>query len=206
MVDEFSAFARMPQPVMKHENLIELARQATFSQRTAHPDIDYSLDLPGRRVPLECDSRQVEQALTNLLKNAAEAIEGRAKSPDGSPAPKGWIKLSVTAPDTDGDGSVTITVEDNGKGLPTGEDRARLTEPYVTTRSKGTGLGLAIVKKILEDHGGDLVLEDGEHGGARISMVLPATRAASAADALDTPPPAVSASSSSDVRTPSHGA
>ncbi|EKV26488.1 Nitrogen regulation protein NtrY [Caenispirillum salinarum AK4] len=212
MVDEFSAFARMPQPVMKAENMVELVRHAVFSQRTAHPAIDFTLDLPSHRVPLECDSRQVGQALTNLLKNAAEAVEGRDKPGEGEALPKGWVRLSVDAPEDPGSGPLTVTVEDNGKGLPTGEDRARLTEPYVTTRTKGTGLGLAIVKKILEDHGGDLVLEDGEHGGARISMVFPAARAAAAAagapDVTATPPdgPSVSASASPDVRTHSHGA
>lgn len=104
MVDEFSAFARMPQPVMKHENLIELARQAAFSQRTAHPAIDFTLVLPARRVPLECDSRQVGQALTNLLKNAAESVESRTPLEDSEELPKGWVRLTVDAPEEPGSG------------------------------------------------------------------------------------------------------
>lgn len=205
MVDEFSAFARMPQPVMRVENLNELVRQAAFLQRTAYPGIVFDLeDLPPGRIPLECDSRQVGQALTNLMKNAVEAIEGREKPADGEHLPQGRVRISVSAPEEPGGGPVTVTIADNGKGLPKGEDRARLTEPYVTTRTKGTGLGLAIVKKILEDHGGDLVLEDSEEGGARISMVFPASRSVpgNAGSQGATPEP----SPSSDERSPSHGA
>lgn len=117
-------------------------------------------------MPLICDRRQVSQVLTNILKNSAEAIEGRDAAP-GQQLPPGEITLSLK----DDGVTVSIVVEDNGKGLPK-EGRERLTEPYMTTRSKGTGLGLAIVKKIMEDHGGFLALEDREGGGARISLVF----------------------------------
>ena len=113
-----------------------------------------------------CDRRQVSQVLTNILKNAGEAIEGREARP-GETLPPGEISLTLK----DEGATVGIIVEDNGRGLPV-EGRERLTEPYMTTRSKGTGLGLAIVKKIMEDHGGLLALEDREGGGARISLVF----------------------------------
>ncbi|SMH60792.1 sensor histidine kinase NtrY-like [Azospirillum agricola] len=171
MVDEFSAFARMPQPVMKPCNLNDLVRQAVFLQSSAHAGkIRFDPHLPSGPLTVACDSRQISQALTNLLQNAADAIEGRGPSPDGSPLPPGEVSIAV-----EGDAEkVTVVVEDNGKGLPTDEQRDRLTEPYVTTRAKGTGLGLAIVKKIMEDHGGVLTLEDRVGAaGARVTLVIP---------------------------------
>ncbi len=165
MVDEFSAFARMPAPVMAEEDLSALCRQALFLQQSAHPQFSYHVALPEGPTILNCDATQMSRALTNLLQNAADAIEGRMA--DGSTEPPGEIWLSVTrAP-----GQLTILVEDNGRGLPRAE-RNRLTEPYVTTRTKGTGLGLAIVKKIMEDHGGDLVLGDRSGGGAAVKLVF----------------------------------
>jgi two-component system nitrogen regulation sensor histidine kinase NtrY len=167
MVDEFSSFARMPRPTVKPEDAKELCQQALFLQRSGNPDIRYVSCLPDQAVPLACDRRQVAQVLTNILKNSAEAIEGRDTSATGESLPPGEIILSLF----DEGPVVRIVVEDNGKGLPkTG--RERLTEPYMTTRSKGTGLGLAIVKKIMEDHGGLLTLDDREAGGARISLVF----------------------------------
>ncbi len=168
MVDEFSSFARMPEPVMRQENLSDLCRQAVFLQRNANAVIDYDLDLPDQPVRLACDGRQISQAVTNLLQNAADAIEGRT----GDDLPKGRIALALSCEK----GDAVIAVEDNGKGLPT-EERERLTEPYVTTRAKGTGLGLAIVRKIMEDHGGRLLLEDGSEGGARVTLRFPAVTA-----------------------------
>jgi two-component system, NtrC family, nitrogen regulation sensor histidine kinase NtrY len=165
MVDEFSSFARMPAPVFRDVDLAELVRQAAFLQRTATPDIEFQLDLPATPLRLACDSRQVSQAIVNLLKNAAESIQAR----DGE-VPPGRIVLRGR----NEDGWVTLAVEDNGRGLPQ-DGRERLTEPYVTTRAKGTGLGLAIVKKIMEDHKGELVLEDREGGGARVSLVFKET-------------------------------
>jgi two-component system nitrogen regulation sensor histidine kinase NtrY len=166
MVDEFSSFARMPRPTVKPEDAKELCQQSLFLQRQGNPDIRYVSTLPDHPVPLICDRRQVSQVLTNILKNSAEAIEGREAAP-GQTLPPGEITLSLR----DDDATVHIIVDDNGKGLPK-EDRERLTEPYMTTRSKGTGLGLAIVKKIMEDHGGYLALDDREGGGARISLVF----------------------------------
>ncbi len=167
MVDEFSAFARMPSPVMKLHDLHEICQQAVFLQRSAHPDIRFVLQEPEARPLIPCDVRQVAQVMTNLLQNALDAIEGRELSGEG-PLPQGEVGVSVTLVDE----GVAVTVEDNGKGLPP-ENRERLTEPYVTTRAKGTGLGLAIVKKIMEDHGGRLVLGDRPGGGARVHIVFP---------------------------------
>jgi two-component system nitrogen regulation sensor histidine kinase NtrY len=166
MVDEFSSFARMPRPTVKPEDARELCQQALFLQRNGNPDIRYVATLPDQAVPLDCDRRQIAQVLTNILKNSAEAIEGREVRAGGG-LPPGEIMLTVQ----DDGATVRITVEDNGKGLPK-VGRERLTEPYMTTRSKGTGLGLAIVKKIMEDHGGVLTLDDREGGGARISLVF----------------------------------
>ena len=166
MVDEFSSFARMPRPTVKAEDAKELCQQALFLQRNGNPDIRYVSTLPDHPVPLSCDRRQVSQVLTNILKNSAEAIEGR-EAAAGETLPPGEITLTLR----DDDATVRIIVDDNGKGLPK-EGRERLTEPYMTTRSKGTGLGLAIVKKIMEDHGGHLALDDREGGGARISLVF----------------------------------
>ncbi|HKV13995.1 MAG TPA: ATP-binding protein [Reyranella sp.] len=166
MVDEFSSFARMPRPTVQPEDARELCQQALFLQRSGNADIRYHAALPDQPVPLICDRRQVSQVLTNILKNAAEAIEGREQRA-GKPLPSGEVSLALK----DEAMAVRIVVEDNGRGLPK-EGRERLTEPYMTTRSKGTGLGLAIVKKIMEDHGGQLLLEDREGGGARISLVF----------------------------------
>jgi two-component system nitrogen regulation sensor histidine kinase NtrY len=166
MVDEFSSFARMPRPKVMPEDAKELCQQALFLQRNGYPEIRYVSTLPDRPVPLVCDRRQVSQVLTNILKNSAEAIEGREAAP-GQTLPPGEITLALRDDGT----TVRIVVDDNGKGLPQ-EGRERLTEPYMTTRSKGTGLGLAIVKKIMEDHGGYLSLDDREGGGARISLVF----------------------------------
>jgi two-component system nitrogen regulation sensor histidine kinase NtrY len=166
MVDEFSSFARMPRPTVKPEDAKELCQQALFLQRNGNPSLRYASALPDHAVPLVCDRRQIAQVLTNILKNSAEAIEGRAAAA-GQTLPPGEISLTLL----DDDSAVRIIVEDNGKGLPK-VGRERLTEPYMTTRGKGTGLGLAIVKKIMEDHGGLLTLDDREGGGARISLVF----------------------------------
>ena len=167
MVDEFSSFARMPHAVLNPENLCDLCSQAVFLERNRYHDIDFEIDLPDKPVYIRCDGRQVPQALTNLLKNAAESVVGRS----GDNHPKGHIGLALREETKDGRRLVSVIVEDNGRGLPS-EHRDRLMEPYVTTRTKGTGLGLAIVKKIMEDHNGDLLLEDREGGGARVSLIF----------------------------------
>ncbi len=163
MVDEFSAFARMPTPVMKQDDLVETINQTVFLARTGYPDVAFECEFPRTAVTIPCDIRQIGQALTNLLKNAVEAIQGR----EGPDLPKGKIAVKVERRL----GCVVVSVEDNGRGLPV-DQRDRLAEPYVTTRVKGTGLGLAIVKKIMEDHGGELVLEDLDGGGARVCLVF----------------------------------
>ena len=163
MVDEFSSFARMPAPHMKMADLVAICREAVFVQKTGYPDVDFSGHWPDAPVPMLCDARLFGQALTNLLKNSVEAIHGR----DGADLPTGQVRLSLSA----SAGAIVVEVVDNGRGLPK-ENRDRLTEPYVTTRVKGTGLGLAIVKKIVEDHGGDLLLEDAPTGGARVRLVF----------------------------------
>jgi two-component system nitrogen regulation sensor histidine kinase NtrY len=168
MVDEFSAFARMPQPVIKPEDIGRIAREAIVLQKTARPGIEWTTDIPERGPVVPCDRRMLRQALTNLLQNAADAVAMR----DGAEhLGAGHIALTVRdLPD-----SAQISVADDGVGLPK-EDRARLTEPYVTHKPKGTGLGLAIVKKIMEDHGGTLTLDDQPEGpGAVATLVLPRT-------------------------------
>jgi two-component system nitrogen regulation sensor histidine kinase NtrY len=168
MVDEFSAFARMPTPKFADEDAVELLRQAVFAQRVANPDVEYELVEPLPEARFAVDSRMVGQALTNVLKNAAEAVAGRRAV---DPSASGRIRARLyEAP-----GRLVFEVEDSGVGLPA-KDRDRLTEPYVTTREKGTGLGLAIVKRILEDHGGELSLTDAEVlDGARVTLSFPRT-------------------------------
>jgi two-component system nitrogen regulation sensor histidine kinase NtrY len=166
MVDEFSSFARMPVPVLKPEDLTTIVEQAVFLERTAHPGMTFKTRFDSRPVVLQCDARLVGQAVINIVKNAVEAIESRIV--EKGPNPPGQVTVAVEA-----GRDVTVTVEDNGKGLPQ-QGRERLTEPYVTTRDKGTGLGLAIVKKIMEDHRGELMLEDAPGGGARVRLVFAA--------------------------------
>jgi len=170
MVDEFSAFARMPTPVMQPENLEQIVQQAVSLQLVAHPDIEFVLDLSNESATMDCDSRQLGQCLTNLLQNAAEAIEGREENTRGVDE-KGKIIVKVRAEN----GENVIEIEDNGPGLPM-ENRDRLTEPYVTTRARGTGLGLAIVSKIMEDHVGEFNLSDRSGGGALVVLRFPAAR------------------------------
>lgn len=158
MIEEFSNFARMPAPMLRLENLNELCRQVIFLQRNAHPKTDFIAIMPENPVYATCDGRQMGQVVTNLVQNAAESMDRRDGKDDG---PRVILRLQEE------DGRAVIEVEDNGPGLPV-EGRDKLLEPYVTTRKKGTGLGLAIVRKILEDHGGTLVLGDAEGGGALI--------------------------------------
>ena len=167
MVDEFSSFARMPAPQMREEDLAELVRQTVFLQRNARPEIRFDTALPERAMRQSVDPRQIGQALTNLLQNAVDAIEGREPPAAGAELPPGQVIVRLV----ERDGRAVVMVDDNGKGLPR-ENRERLTEPYMTTRTKGTGLGLAIVKKIMEDHAGELILEDGPDGGTRVSLVF----------------------------------
>jgi two-component system nitrogen regulation sensor histidine kinase NtrY len=189
MVDEFSAFARMPQPVIKPENLGVVAREALVLQQAAHPEITYDVSIPSPAPTVAVDRRLIGQALTNLLQNAADAIamrpresgteeSGAAQTPPKHSAAEGGGRIALRLEQVPE--GWALVVEDDGIGLPDGEDRSRLAEPYVTHKAKGTGLGLAIVKKIMEDHGGRLALEDrGEAPGARAVLILPAEAAAS---------------------------
>ncbi len=173
IVDEFSRFARMPEPDRRPHDLVEVVRDAVTLQEAGLPGVEIVADLPGAPLVLEIDRGMIGQALTNLIKNGGEAIETLIESgsvPQGY-APRIELRM-VTEP-----GGVTITIADNGIGLPA--DRARLFEPYVTTRRQGTGLGLPIVKKIIEEHGGTLrlrdapVFEGGAHAGALAEIRLP---------------------------------
>ena len=151
MVDEFSRFARMPKPVMEGEDVADTVRQAVFLMRVGHPDIDIEAEIKDDPMRAQFDRRLISQALTNIIKNATEAIEAVPAEELG----KGRIDVIAAR---DGD-DIVIDVIDNGIGLPK-MSRARLLEPYVTTREKGTGLGLAIVGRVLEDHGGRIELHD----------------------------------------------
>jgi two-component system nitrogen regulation sensor histidine kinase NtrY len=156
MVDEFSRFARMPKPVMSAEDVADTVRQVVFLMRVGNADIDIEVETPEGPLPAEFDRRLISQGLTNIIKNATEAI---AAVPPAE-LDRGRIKVQVQR---DG-GDIIIDVFDNGIGLPK-DNRNRLLEPYVTTREKGTGLGLAIVGRILEEHGGSIELNDLPKGG-----------------------------------------
>jgi two-component system, NtrC family, nitrogen regulation sensor histidine kinase NtrY len=151
MVDEFSRFARMPKPVIEGEDVADTVRQAVFLMRVGHPEIDIEVELKQDPLRAQFDRRLISQALTNIIKNATEAIEAVPPEELG----KGRIDVVAGAEGDD----IVIDVVDNGIGLPK-VARARLLEPYVTTREKGTGLGLAIVGRVLEDHGGRIELKD----------------------------------------------
>lgn len=162
MVDEFSSFARLPKPVFRKEDAVDLVRQALFLQEVAHPEIDYGFSALGDVPNIECDRHQFGQAMTNVLKNAAEAIEARLH--DAEADYRGRIEVAVGSDER----HLTVCVTDNGVGLPQGTER--IMEPYVTTREKGTGLGLAIVKKIVEEHGGELTFAAASNGGTRATL------------------------------------
>ncbi|MEJ6398234.1 sensor histidine kinase NtrY-like [Yoonia sp. 208BN28-4] len=183
IVDEFSKFARMPEPELRENDLVTLVRDAVTLQEAGQPDVIITADLPNAKLLADVDSTMISQALTNLIKNAGEATESLAENgtvPDLKP------QISVTMEAVQE--QATIRISDNGIGLP--EDRARLFEPYVTTRDKGTGLGLPIVKKIIEEHGGTLTLTDAEvfdgntHAGACAIITLPLLPAAAEANKI----------------------
>jgi len=183
IVDEFSRFARMPEPDRMTSDLAALLRDAVTLQIAGQPGVKFVTDIPEGAVLADIDATMIGQALTNLIKNAGEAIETlREKQPDIAVSPEIRVALN-----TEGH-SARISISDNGIGLP--EDRARLFEPYVTTREKGTGLGLPIVKKIIEEHGGTLMLLDAEpfdgsdRFGAMAVIDLPVLPGAAAAEKL----------------------
>ncbi|WP_353344446.1 PAS domain-containing sensor histidine kinase [Litorivita sp. NS0012-18] len=174
IVDEFSKFARMPEPQRREENISSILNDAVLLQRAGQPDVTITLAGADAVMTADLDATMIHQALTNLIKNAGEATESLIERgvPDGY-APRIEITLDRHGP------MAEIRIADNGIGLP--EDRARLFEPYVTTREKGTGLGLPIVKKIIEEHGGSLALETApqfeaaNHAGAMAVVRLPLT-------------------------------
>lgn len=172
MVDEFSSFARMPKPVFRAEALLDVARQTMFLHEVAHPAIRFALEHDSPGPTLVCDRRQIGQALTNIVKNACEACEATQER-----------DCAVTMTLAEADGRVTLSVADNGVGLPV--ERNRIVEPYMTTRARGTGLGLAIVKKIVEEHFGQLSFADRPGGGTIVTLAFDAAALA----ALATPDP-----------------
>lgn len=171
MVDEFSNFARMPKPVFRQENVHDIARQALFLHEVAHPGITFVLQPPQGVFTMICDRRQLGQALSNVVKNAVEAIEARrSRGEHNLSGDRVELKLDEKG------GQLVIDVIDTGVGLP--EDRERLTEPYMTTRVRGTGLGLAIVKKIVEEHFGEIAFLDRSGGGTHVRIAFDAQRLA----------------------------
>ncbi len=181
IVDEFSKFARMPEPDRAMTDLSAIVRDAVTLQEAGQPSVQITSTIEPGPILAEVDGSMISQALTNLIKNAGEAIETLEEKRGLEPEFKARIKVALTRTDT----TARITIQDNGIGLP--EDRARLFEPYVTTRDKGTGLGLPIVKKIIEEHGGTLQLTDAEtfdgctHHGAMAVIDLPVLPAAALA-------------------------
>ncbi|MFN3701773.1 MAG: sensor histidine kinase, partial [Alphaproteobacteria bacterium] len=186
MVNEFSAFARMPEPVMKEGDIIRLIKETIVLQDQAHIRIDFNFEHEEPKMMSKFDAQQIRQALTNLIQNAIDSIEMRKKS-------EAEAKTEAKAEGADYIGKINIiagyvndkifiSVIDNGAGLPKEEDPSRLAEPYVTYKQKGTGLGLAIVKKILEDHAGKLVMgypewlkklyPQSDLGGATVSLLI----------------------------------
>ena len=155
------------------KDISDLIKRSVFTQRVANPEIDFHLSLTDEPIIAQCDGHLIGQALTNLLKNAVQAIAMKEEEllQDGS---KGDFTGKIDVTLNLSDRLLRVAVVDNGCGLPK-EHRNKLTEPYMTTHAKGTGLGLAIVQKIMEDHGGELILEDSpeESSGACVSLQFP---------------------------------
>ncbi len=182
MVDEFSQFARMPKPVIGSEDVADTVRQVVFLQRVGNSEIDIEVAIPEDSMPARFDRRLISQALTNIIKNATEAIAAVPPAELG----RGRIRVSSMREGSD----IVIDVIDNGIGLPK-ENRSRLLEPYVTTREKGTGLGLAIVGRILEEHGGRIELHDAaEKAPGQRGAWMRLRFAAAAIEVADEPQPA----------------
>ncbi len=187
MVDEFASFARLPQPSMEMGDIREVVHGPLVLFRESHPAMDFVLDIPSTSVVGSGDRRLLAQAVTNLIKNATEAVDAMAQSAD---KPDGWRGRIEVRMQRESHRAV-IEVIDNGIGLPK-QNRAKLLEPYVTTRAKGTGLGLAIVQKIVEQHKGTLELDDaplapGRERGARVRLTLPMPMVTIAAPLVDAP-------------------
>ncbi len=175
MVDEFSSFARMPKPVFERANVHDVARAALFLHEVAHPGVAFSIEPPSGPFWMICDRRQLGQALTNIVKNAVEAIEARRIRGDAM-SEGDRVDLHIRRSDE----QLVIDIFDTGVGLP--EERERLTEPYMTTRVRGTGLGLAIVKKIVEEHLGEIAFLDRAGGGTHVRIAFDVDRLEERAD------------------------
>ncbi len=184
IVDEFTSFARMPKPVFREEAVIDIARHAMFLHEVAHPQIVFSFESSEIEPMLVCDRRQIGQALTNIVKNAVEAIEQRhlTETADGqneaaaATPPQGHVNMTIDREE----GEIVLRVTDDGIGLPV--QRERIIEPYMTTRAKGTGLGLAIVKKIVEEHFGTISFGDAPSGGTIVTLHFDVARLARLAE------------------------
>ncbi len=170
MVDEFSSFARMPEPQFLVENIESICADAVFLEGNRNSEIDVAFTAPDQDIKMLCDRQQLSRAIINIIKNAIESVSERQSREDNASF-SGQVSVILTIERSSDMEKIVLCVEDNGIGLPD-KERNRLTEPYVTTRAKGTGLGLAIVKKIVEEHNGKLLMEDSPSGGARISMIF----------------------------------
>ncbi len=151
MVDEFSSFARMPDPVIKSENIVKCIEDSLFLIKQAQPSIDFTLSADAQDIVVDIDARQVRQVITNLLRNSVDSIESISQ--------KGRIDIVIGQKDKH---TLFVSVTDDGAGFPKEQDQSKLTDPYVTHKPKGTGLGLAIVKKIMDDHNGEIFLGEPE--------------------------------------------
>lgn len=185
MVNEFSSFARMPDPNLKYEDLREHIEESLVLHQQAHNDIEFELVVSAKgdeQFMAELDSRQVRQALNNLIQNAVDSIQSRIEEDKKSDrkARKGQIRILLAHNE---ERDIVLIISDNGLGLPKTQNPVHLTEPYVTHKPKGTGLGLAIVKKIMEDHDGSLILDEEDWlktitgwkpvSGACITLIFP---------------------------------
>ena len=190
MVDEFSSFARMPSAVFEEQDIREIVREAVILFQMSRPEIEFKIETMKEPLMALCDRRLLTQAITNLVKNASEAVDAYLNANAGGEGgeAKGRVVIRLRVAEN----RFVIDVIDNGCGLPK-ENRHRLVEPYVTTRQKGTGLGLAIVQRITEQHGGVLELADAPAGegyahGAWISMSIPVSVGSDRTDKNETKP------------------
>ncbi|NPD15675.1 PAS domain-containing sensor histidine kinase [Xinfangfangia sp. D13-10-4-6] len=204
IVDEFSKFARMPEPDRRETDLIAIVKDAVTLQRAGQPGVNFVTEIPEGPLLLDLDATMISQALTNLIKNAGEATETFAENA----ASAGYVPQIRILLHND-EAETVIRILDNGTGLP--EDRARLFEPYVTTRAKGTGLGLSIVRKIIEEHGGSLSLSDApvfegnSHHGAMAEIRLPRLHKRRMGRNLAPQPAAQTAEQTTDNNSPQRG-